>query len=169
MACTSASKSKLDLSPEELDLFAKKLTKSFQNLVQNHGKLQADKTFEKFLEKYLGQLKQLCKNRKESIESLFEKHEIIKTLIEIGVKLFDSHLVNPTTYPKQLLVSCFADFCFYEKLRFQFSIDENIELLYELLSLETDVAIWSRICRFSANLFQDSISIRYAMKNGKSY
>jgi hypothetical protein len=158
MACTH------EVHSEDLDGFAKKLAKSFQNLLLNHAKLQADNTFAQYLDKYLLKLNKLCKNRKESLERLFDKHDVIQTLVAIAIKLYES--ANTASH-KQILVSCFADLCYYEKLRFQFGIDENIETLFTVLASESDIDIWPRICRFSANLFQDSISTRYVLKNGK--
>ena len=153
-----------------------KLKKGSLKIIENLRKIfEKNAASYEIIHENLIKLKQFCDKNRKYLDDLFEKTFLVSLITGRIVKLYGDNTVVEQSKEKLrksiklTLISCLADFCYYEKLRNHMKIDENCEAVVKLFSNETDEGIWSKICRLCANFSQDVINIRYFINDGKFF
>jgi hypothetical protein len=144
---------------------------SFKIIEQTKKILDKNSVSLENLHQNLLKLKQFCDKNRKYLDDLFEKTNLVSLIIDKILKFYQNQVDSgKEKFKKSIkltLISCLADFCYYEKLRNHMKIDENCENVIKSFSNEIDEDIWSKVCRLSANFSQDVINIKYFLNDGK--
>jgi hypothetical protein len=144
---------------------------SFKIIEQTKKILDKNSVSLENLHQNLLKLKQFCDKNRKYLDDLFEKTNLVSLMIDKILKFYQNQVDSgKEKFKKSIkltLISCLADFCYYEKLRNHMKIDENCENVIKSFSNEIDEDIWSKVFRLSANFSQDVINIKYFLNDGK--